>query len=163
MSECIASVPLTTAWLSPDTGCSGYCDKISLNSLNGFKWIGSSSLLNSRLLQFLFFQWCLWFLSCLCMGACSKHLLWRDIRQWKTIPRNWTLRYFWSVGKENWRCSHWISGESFWLWGVSSTGRGFLGRLCSVHSLRFSRPEKIKPWVTWSNLIADSALSRSLD
>jgi len=33
----------------------------------------------------------------------------------------------------------------------------------SLHPWRFSRPDRIRCWVTWSDLIADPALNRKLD
>ena len=47
--------------------------------------------------------------------------------------------------------------------GQPSSRAGCPGRLSGHHPWRFSRPNWIKPWATWSDPIASPALSRRLD
>lgn len=62
---------------------------------------------------------------------------------------------------------NWNKRSSDWIWGKifshSSSGTGCPETLYHLHPWRFSRPQWIKPWATWSELIAYPALSRGLD
>lgn len=50
--------------------------------------------------------------------------------------------------------------KTFFPWGESSSESGGTERLCGLYLLKFSGPNRVKPWTSWCG---DPALSRWLD
>lgn len=63
----------------------------------------------------------------------------------------------------NRRPSHFVSGKIFSLWIQPSSSTACQGSLCTFHSCRFSRQDRIKSWTTWCDLIDDPFGSEKLD